>query len=414
MKKILIVNDGFPPHSWGGANTVAYLHAQGLRREGFDVRVYTTTSHAQAAGDSVYESIPVRTIYTVYHPRWWAYRSLYNPEVLKLFRYMLDEFRPDIVHFHNIHHRVSYHAIVLAKRSGAKVFLTTHDVMSFAYQKLHHYIDYTDTTIPATCDYHVPWWVNLRDARLRYNPFRNVCIRWYLRRLDHVFAVSDVLRQALADNGISGNVSVVHNGIDADTFNQSADARALRQQLGLDDVRVLLFVGRFTPDKGRDVTVRALARVIQDVPNTILLVIGFDPTLQPEPALERLIDELGVRDHIMYVGSAPYVEIGRYYALANCVLVPSIIFDSFPTVNLEAMAAGKPVVATCFGGSREAVVDGETGYIVNPLNISTMAEKVSTILSDAHTAYNMGEAGLKRVRTDLTLAKQLSEYTTWY
>lgn len=370
--KVLIVNDGFPPHSWGGANTIAYLHAKSLRERGFDVRVFSTEAH--------------------YHPRWWAYRSLYNPPVLKEFKRAVREFCPDIVHFHNIHHYISYHAIVIAKRSEAKVFLTAHDVMSFAYRKMR----------PG--QYRVSWWQNFKDARMRYNPLRNFIIRQYLKKVDQIFAVSEALKQALAANGIASNVSVVHNGIDIPTSKTTDTVHP----------PTALFVGRFTPDKGRDVLLKAFAVVSKTIPDARLLVVGFDSKKQEEPAMERLIDELDLRDKIIFIPSVPHNEIYKQYEKSDCVVVPSIIFDSFPTVNLEAMAAGKPVIVTCFGGSREAVEDGITGFIVDPRKTEELAKKILWILQNPTEALAMGARGSKRLEEHFVLEHMIGGYLRAY
>jgi glycosyltransferase involved in cell wall biosynthesis len=332
------------------------------------------------------------------------------------FEEALKGFAPDVVHFHNIHHYFSYRAIAISKSCipAVMVFLTAHDVMSFAYQKLHNFIDYSSTSIPTSFNYHVPWWVNFKDARLRFNPFRNFFIRNYLKQADQIFAVSGALKQALADNGIAGNVSVVHNGIDVESFRQPFDESALRAQMSLVDKKVILFVGRFTPDKGRDVTLAALAETIKTVPSALLLVVGFDAKSQREPVMERLIDELGVREKIVFVPAVLYPEMYKYYRIADVVIVPSIIFDSFPTANLEAMASGKPVVATCFGGSRESVEDGVTGFIVNPIDVNTMASKISSVLVANALASRMGAAGNARAMLKFSLSQQVERYETWY
>ena len=122
-KKILIVNDGFPPATWGGANSIASIHAFGLAKHGYAVAVFTTTQDSKGAtGWGEYGGVRIFTVYTKYNERWWAYRSLYNPEPVRAFAAVLDEFKPDIIHFHNIHHYSSYHCIALARKSGAKVF----------------------------------------------------------------------------------------------------------------------------------------------------------------------------------------------------------------------------------------------------------------------------------------------------
>jgi Glycosyltransferase len=286
MKKILIVNDHFPPDHWGGSSSVAFLQAKGLSAQGFDVRVFTTTQKKEnALSRREYEGIPVHLFYVDYHPRWGAWLSLYNPSVLNEFKRELQNFAPDVVHFHNIHNYFSYQTLTIAARAKTKVFLTAHDVMSFAYRKLHHFINYKSKSIPQIQNYHVPWWVNVRDARRRYNPFRNMIIRYFLRKAYRIFAVSNALKQALSDNGISGNVDVVCNGVDEAMFNRPFNSNAFSRELNLGKGPVLLFVGRFTPDKGRDVLLHAFAKVAEEMPEARLLVVGFREDRRQEPAM---------------------------------------------------------------------------------------------------------------------------------
>jgi glycosyltransferase involved in cell wall biosynthesis len=388
MKKILIVNDHFPPHHWGGANSIAYLQAKGLQERGYEVFVLVTSQKFEEAGESFYEGIRVHTVYTEYHPRWWAWRSLYNPSAVAGFKKVLKAFDPDIVHFHNIHHYFSYYCIAVAKRSRAKVFLTAHDVMSFAYRKLR----------PGP--YRVSGWRNLQDARKRFNPWRNSVIRRFLRQVDTIFAVSHALKDALAENGIAGNVEVVHNGIDTGRY----------ELCPMPQEPTALFVGRFTPDKGRDVLLRAFALVVQKLPEARLVVVGFDST---EPALELLLDKLNIRKRVMLVPPILYPEMPSWYCKATIVIVPSIIFDSFPTANLEAFAAARPVIATCFGGSPELVIDG-TGYIVDPRDIEALSKKILTLLGNIQTAESMGANGRERLQSNFKLEDQLAGYEKFY
>jgi glycosyltransferase involved in cell wall biosynthesis len=95
------------------------------------------------------------------------------------------------------------------------------------------------------------------------------------------------------------------------------------------------------------------------------------------------------------------------------VTVPSLYLDNFPTVNLEAMNAGKPVVGTCFGGTAEIVVSGETGLIVNPRNTLGYAQALVRLLNDSALAKEMGEKGKKRVETVFSLEKQAEAYLSF-
>lgn len=102
------------------------------------------------------------------------------------------------------------------------------------------------------------------------------------------------------------------------------------------------------------------------------------------------------------------------YNASDVVVVPSLYLDPFPTVNLEAMACKKPVVGTCFGGTPEIVRDGITGYIVNPLNVENMAEKIVDLLKNSEKAKKFGQAGYERVKSQFSLDKQVLETLRWY
>ena len=86
------------------------------------------------------------------------------------------------------------------------------------------------------------------------------------------------------------------------------------------------------------------------------------------------------------------------------------MFDSFPTVNLEAMLLSKPVIATHYGGSKELVADSQTGFIVDPFDTKSFAEKLDYLLSDRNRAIEMGKAGRKLIEEKFSLEKQIGEY----
>ena len=96
-------------------------------------------------------------------------------------------------------------------------------------------------------------------------------------------------------------------------------------------------------------------------------------------------------------------QLRAAFHLADVVVVPSVCLDTFPTVNLEAMAAGKPVIATCYGGSSEIVLDGVTGFIVNPLDTSTFADRLGRLLGDAALRAEMGRQAQARIRGSFAL-----------
>src|SRR5690606_21947439 len=106
----------------------------------------------------------------------------------------------------------------------------------------------------------------------------------------------------------------------------------------------------------------------------------------------------GVLPCVVFAGWLEGRELVAAYHASDVVLMPSVCFDTFGMVCLEAMACQKPVIATCFGGPKEVVVDGETGYIVNPFDVAVFAERIVEMLSDSDKAQHFGEAGHKRAQ----------------
>lgn len=396
--RIVLLNDDFPPHSRGGAGVVAANLANGLKDAGHQVCVITTVRSAADEGETQINGVRVFRLRATYHERWRAYLSLRNPQVIGRVAKLFAELRPDVVHAHNIHHYLSYHCLKLAKDAGAKVFLTAHDVMLFHYGKLSHFINPADRECPTNPDYSVGAWNQFREYRLRYNPLRNFVIRHYLKKLDGLFAVSDALKEALEQNGIAA-ASVIHNGIDTDKWSyHQEETAAFKHKYSLNDKKIVLCSGRMKDAKGLGQLLEAM-RIVKISASEAILVVGGGKEFAKLSAAET-------KDAVFTDWLNPE-EMRAVIHASALVAVPSICFDSFPTATLEAMACGKPVVSTCFGGSKEAVVDEVTGCVVNPFNIEDMAQDIVRLLKDHALAERMGSAGQARVRAEFSLQRQV-------
>ncbi|MEK7509187.1 MAG: glycosyltransferase family 4 protein [Patescibacteria group bacterium] len=410
--KILILQDDFPPRHIGGSGSIAYALAQELRKRGHEVEVVTAVQDRALVGETTYEGIPVHNIFAPYSKRFNAYTCLWNPPAIRELTKILANFKPEIVHAHSVNGYLSYGSLVIAKKSGARVVLTCHDVMAFNYSKLTEFIDPDDTAVHERYDYRVSAFRQLRESRFRYNPFRNIVIRHILHNyVDVLTAVSDALRQALEDNGVPGAV-VIHNGIDVAEWKENpARDRAFKERHGLGD-SVILFGGRISGIKGTDKILDALARVRTQVPDVQLLVIAKEG--ESLDRMRALAKERAVAEALVAPGWLSGDDLKATYHASAVVAVPTLSFDSFPTMNLEAFACTKPVVATCFGGSRELVEDDISGYIVNPYNVPMLAEKITDLLSDKSKAERFGEKGLERVAREFTLEKQAEGFEKLY
>ncbi len=363
---------------------MAFNLAKAIFIKGHEVFVITTVEDQKDVGQTEYEGLQIIRVYSKYHRPFQAYLSLYNPKVVLEIKKIVESIKPDVVHAHNIHYHLSYHCLKIAKESGAKVFLTAHDAMLFHYGK----VDNADK---------MSAWSQFQKYKKRYNPFRNWIIRRYLKYVEKIFVVSRALEEALNNNGIT-NTLVIHNGIDVSKWKKDeSKIMAFKEKYHLTGKKVMLFGGRISEAKGSKQAQRVLEIIKTKVPEALLLVAGRE-------MLEGAVN----------VGWLSGEELKSAYASSDVVLVLSTYLDPFPTVNLEAMASAKPVIGTSFGGTPEIVVDGKTGYIVDPFNVSLVSEKVTELLLNDEKAANFGQAGFERVQRDFSMEKFVEKILNLY
>lgn len=409
--KILILSDDFPPRGVGGAAAVATHVARGMKKKGHTVVVVTSVRDQSDAGEYLYEGMRVCAFASAYHPRWRAYRSLFNPVGSAYVRRILKREKPDVVHAHNIHQYISYNALKLAKKSGARVLLTAHDCMLFHYGKFTEFIDTGDLSVHTDYTYTVSWVTLLKTFRFWYNPFRNVCIRWYLKYVDSICAVSYELKKVLEANKVVP-VHVVHNALDiSEWISLQGDSEAWVKSKGFEHYARVLFVGTLAPEKGS----RQLCDALKSLANSTQLKVALIIVGRKNEYISSLSVELenaGIK--VVCTGWIAHAGLPTIYAAADCAVFPSICFDTFGMVALEAMASKKPVIATCFGGAREVVKDEETGYIINPYDTRGFSEKMKEILTDPIKKSALGDAGFKRARELFDIHIQTDAYEAMY
>jgi glycosyltransferase involved in cell wall biosynthesis len=396
---VLVMTDHFPPDNLGGAGQVAWIQCRALQELGHQVQVLSARRDDSAPVDLDVDGVPVHRLKFAYPLRWHAYLSLYNPAAARQVDTYLDSVEPDLVHAHNVHTYLTYHSLALAKRRGLPVLLTLHDTMAVTYQKFDSFIDPNWDDVPDQINYRVRPWTQVRKQRFRYFPLRNAIIRSMLRRnVDAIVTPSRALQEVLRANWIQVP-EMIHlpNGIDPARFESGeAEQAAFRAEHDLTGKRVILFAGRINQAKGGEQILRALPQVVAQVPETLLLVLAR-PGGYGEGMLS-IAESLGIRQHIRFAGWLSGETLAAAFSAADVCVTPSVYFDNFPTVNLEAQAAGTPVVGTCFGGTPEAVIDGETGFIVNPYDVERLAGRIGQLLSDDALRARMGEQARQRAR----------------
>ena len=192
-----------------------------------------------------------------------------------------------------------------------------------------------------------------------------------LRACRRVLVMSEDMRARVLDLGIeAARVDVLGNGIDAARF-APADRTRAREELGIPvDARVLVCVSRLSAEKGIDVLVDAMARI--NDPSLRLYVVGDGVEKQ---ALLARAANTGVAGRVTFAGTRPHGEIPRWLAASNVAVLPSRT-EGMPNAVLEALASGRPVVATAVGGTRELVHDPALGRLVPPEDASALADAI--------------------------------------
>ncbi|MFC2081643.1 glycosyltransferase family 4 protein [Candidatus Bipolaricaulota bacterium] len=225
--------------------------------------------------------------------------------------------------------------------------------------------------------------------------------RWLGRRCtDHTFTQSAEDRETAVREGIapSDAATWIGNGVDLDRFVPGDRDKALMRKLGLDPShRVIGFIGRIVREKGIRELLEATALVAQEMPEVRLLLVGGRMQTDRDRRTVHLLDantsrlELGGK--VLAVG--PQEDVAPYLTLMDVFALPSYR-EGMPRTILEAMASGKPVVATDIRGCREEVVDGVTGYLVPVRDTAKLASAIRRILSDSERAEEMGMEARRR------------------
>ena len=217
--------------------------------------------------------------------------------------------------------------------------------------------------------------------------------RWKYRQVNCFICASEAIREILISDGVPDSCAVtVHEGIDVGHVAAAPPAK-LHEELWLPHEAPLVGnVAALVPHKGQRHLIEAAALVVRQVPDTRFIIAGEG---ELRPALERQIKEHHLEKHVLLAGFRPDV-LSLHKAFD--IFVMSSVTEGLGTSLLDAMAAGKPIVATRTGGIPEVVVDGETGLLVPPRDHQAMATAIVRLLKDHQLRMRMGNAGSARVR----------------
>ncbi|MFF0026466.1 glycosyltransferase family 4 protein [Streptomyces sp. NPDC004082] len=359
MDKTLIVTNDFPPRPGG---IQAFLHNMALRLEPGRLVVYASTWKRGREGAEATAAFDAEQPFTVVRDR--TTMLLPTPAVTRRAADLLREHGCTSVWF-GAAAPLGLMAPALRKAGARRLVATTHG--------------------------HEAGWAQLPAARQ------------LLRRIgestDTITYLGEYTRSRIASAltpEAASRMVQLPPGVDEKTFHPDSGGDAVRARLGLTDRPVVVCVSRLVPRKGQDTLILAMPRILAAEPETVLLVVGGGPY---EKQLRRLAHATGVAGSVRFTGAVPWSELPAHYGAGDVFAMPcrtrrgGLDVEGLGIVYLEASATGLPVVAGDSGGAPDAVLDGETGWVVRGGAPEEAADRIVTLLGDAELRRRMGERG---------------------
>jgi len=230
-------------------------------------------------------------------------------------------------------------------------------------------------------------------------------------RSGRLVAVSEDLKQFVADKvGIpASRVQVIYNGVKSDIRVSDAEVDSCRAELGLQAGNLVIgTVGSLYQVKGHRYLLDAMPAVLSRHPNTVLLLVGRG---ELEVSLKEQAKRLGIDKQVRFLGMRQ--DVPRLLALMDVFVLPSLS-EGLSMALLEAMASGKPAVATRVGGNPELLDYGKAGLLVRPEAADDLADNLVRLSSNAAMMCELGRAGADRVRRSFSTDRMVSQYREMY
>ncbi|MFE3324192.1 glycosyltransferase family 4 protein [Streptomyces sp. NPDC059176] len=359
MDKTLIVTNDFPPRPGG---IQAFLHNMALRLDPERVVVYASTWKRTREGVEATAAFDAEQPFTVVRDR--TTMLLPTPRVTRRAAGLLREHGCTSVWF-GAAAPLGLMAPALRRAGARRLVATTHG--------------------------HEAGWAQLPASRQ------------LLRRIgegtDTITYLGEYTRSRIAGAltpEAAARMVQLPPGVDEKTFHPGSGGDVVRERLGLSDRPVVVCVSRLVPRKGQDTLILAMPAILAAVPDAVLLIVGGGPY---EAKLRELARSTGVASSVHFTGSVPWEELPAHYGAGDVFAMPcrtrrgGLDVEGLGIVYLEASATGLPVVAGDSGGAPDAVLDGETGWVVRGGVPEESAERITTLLEDPELRRRMGERG---------------------
>jgi glycosyltransferase involved in cell wall biosynthesis len=354
--KILFISD--KGYQFGGVEINALNLAIELRKQGYIVKILT--SDINPTDTPLFSNYTFKG-YDEKSPFRWFYRIFYFPSYIKL-KLILKEFKPDIIHLHNIFYQVSPSVLLAVGNIPTILRLCSYELICPMGGIIK--FDGSRCISPGKHDLRCTGSVK----GYLYELIKQFIHKYLLKKISLYLAPSESIKRDFFNQSIiSSPIVVIHNGI------------PLLRYFPIINYNKLLYVGRLSSEKGVDVLLRAIKIIKKKVSNIKVDIVGDGPD---KNALINLCRNLDLDENVRFVGKIYNNKIIDYYKKCTLLIIPSIWFEPFGLVGIEAMSVGRPVIASRVGGIPEWLENGKSGFLVNPGNSKQIAEKVIELFSD--------------------------------
>ncbi len=329
-------------------------------------------------------------------------RIIYSLEAKRKFRKLLDDFRPEVIHIHNIYHQLSPSILSVARRRNIPVVMHLHDYKLVC----PNYQLFVDNKICYRCRKH------RYCQAIKHRCFKGSLVQsalvaiemflhhrvWkiYEKAVSLYIAPSAFMKDTVVSFGIPAEkVEVLYNFID----------RPKTVVENIENQNYLLYYGRLSPEKGIDVLLESL-KSMANAP--VLKIVGSGPEMEK---LKAMAQSLGLEKSVEFLGPKYGADLEKIILGAKAVIIPSIWAENMPFVLLESLALGKVVIASRTGGLPELITQGESGFLFENGNAQDLAEKISAL--DNYDLKKIGSAAKEQV-ADLNLENHYEKLLVIY
>ena len=360
------MNQDFPPFP-GGISQWAYGITNAFLEAGHSVTVYT---RAKAIGDSKIHHKCRYTVIKMYGHDFNKFRMIYSSYyTIKIF--LSGKFDIFIAGTWNL----AFMAVFLSKFFSMKTVVVAHgwevtrEIKGIKFRELQYVFNNSTT---------------------------NIAVSHFTRQ--HIIVKLNISED---------RIKVLPNGVDLKRFHKINDFQDIQKRWQLDGKKIVLTLARIVERKGHDIVIKAMPKVISKVPGAIYMIAG-NGSNKIITDLHRLIHQLKLEDHVIFIGYVNDEDLIKYYNLCDVYIMVSRVLEDegdiegFGISYLEANACEKPVIGGNSGGIPDAIVDGKTGFLVNPYDENEVADTIIMLLTNPDLAQEIGKTGFHRIKQELT------------